>query len=196
MMLKHMYNLGDETLAEAWVMSPYLQYFTGSAFFEHKFPCDPSDFVHFCKRIGEAGFQKIFEYSVKMFGRKAEESLVVSDILNTTFPTDARLYKKVIDGCNKIAHTENIPQRQMYTKTSKELLRATYNSDHPKRHKKVVAAMRKLHTIAGRQVRELERVMTEEQRKVYEEELTISNKVLTQTRHSKDKVYSRDGGVS
>lgn len=53
MMLKHMYNLGDETLAEAWVMNPYLQYFTGAAFFEHKFPCDPSDFVHFRKRIGE-----------------------------------------------------------------------------------------------------------------------------------------------
>ncbi len=78
-MLKHMYNLGDETLAEAWVMNPYLQYFTGASFFEHRFPCDPSDFVHFRKRIGEAGFQKIFEYSVKMFGRKAEELLVVSD---------------------------------------------------------------------------------------------------------------------
>jgi IS5 family transposase len=32
MMLKHMYNLGDETLAEAWVMNPYFQYFTGGAF--------------------------------------------------------------------------------------------------------------------------------------------------------------------
>ena len=79
MMLKHMYNLGDETLAEAWVMNPYLQYFTGAAFFEHKFPCDPSDFVHFRKRIGESGFRKIFEYSVKLFGKKAEEPLVVSD---------------------------------------------------------------------------------------------------------------------
>lgn len=194
MMLKHMYNLGDETLAEAWVMNPYFQYFTGAAFFEHKFPCDPSDFVHFRKRIGESGFQKIFEYSVKMSGKKAEEPLVVSDTTvqgnNTTFPTDARLYKKVIDGCNKIAHVEDIPQRQTYTKTSKELLRMTYNSEHPKRHKKAAAAMRKLHTIAGRQVRELERVMTEDQRREHEEELIIYNRVLSQTRHSKDKVYA------
>ena len=163
MMLKHMYNLGDETL-------------------------------HFRKRIGESGFQKIFEYSVKMSGKKAEEPLVVSDTTvqgnNTTFPTDARLYKKVIDGCNKIAHVEDIPQRQTYTKTSKELLRMTYNSEHPKRHKKAAAAMRKLHTIAGRQVRELERVMTEDQRREHEEELIIYNRVLSQTRHSKDKVYS------
>lgn len=194
MMLKHMYNLGDETLAEAWVMNPYLQYFTGAAFFEHKFPCDPSDFVHFRKRIGESGFRKIFEYSVKLFGKKAEEPLVVSDTTvqgnNTTFPTDARLYKKVIDGCNKIARTEAIAQRQTYTKTGKELLRATYNSEHPKRHKKAVAAKRKLRTIAGRQVRELERQMTEDQRATYEEKLEIYNRILVQTRHSKDKVYS------
>ena len=194
MMLKHMYNLGDETLAEAWVMNPYLQYFTGAAFFEHKFPCDPSDFVHFRKRIGESGFRKIFEYSVKLFGKKAEEPLVVSDTTvqgnNTTFPTDARLYKKVIDGCNKIARTEEIAQRQTYTKTGKELLRATYNSEHPKRHKKAVAAKRKLRTIAGRQVRELERQMTEDQRATYEEKLEIYNRILVQTRHSKDKVYS------
>ena len=150
--------------------------------------------MHFRKRIGESGFQKIFEYSVKMSGKKAEEPLVVSDTTvqgnNTTFPTDARLYKKVIDGCNKIAHVEDIPQRQTYTKTSKELLRMTYNSEHPKRHKKAAAAMRKLHTIAGRQVRELERVMTEDQRREHEEELIIYNRVLSQTRHSKDKVYS------
>lgn len=194
MMLKHMYNLGDETLAEAWVMNPYLQYFTGAAFFEHKFPCDSSDFVHFRKRIGESGFRKIFEYSVKLFGKKAEEPLVVSDTTvqgnNTTFPTDARLYKKVIDGCNKIARTEEIAQRQTYTKTGKELLRATYNSEHPKRHKKAVAAKRKLRTIAGRQVRELERQMTEDQRATYEEKLEIYNRILVQTRHSKDKVYS------
>ena len=52
-------------------MNPYFQYFTGAAFFEHKFPCDPSDFVHFRKRIGESGFQKIFEYSVKMSGEES-----------------------------------------------------------------------------------------------------------------------------
>lgn len=81
-------------------------------------------------------------------------------------------------------------QRQTYTKTGKELLRATYNSDHPKRHKKAVAAMRKLRTIAGRQVRELERLMTEDQRAMHEEKLEIYNRILAQTRHSKDKVYS------
>lgn len=38
-----MYGLGDETLPAEWVMNPYMQYFCGEAFFQHKFPFDPSD---------------------------------------------------------------------------------------------------------------------------------------------------------
>ena len=51
LILKHPYNLGDETLAKEWVMNPYMQYFCGETIFQHRFPCDPSDFVHFRKRI-------------------------------------------------------------------------------------------------------------------------------------------------
>jgi len=71
LMLKRIYNLGDETLAAAWKMNPYMQYFCGMAHFEHKFPCDPSDFVHFRKRIGEKGIEKILFYSVTLFGKQA-----------------------------------------------------------------------------------------------------------------------------
>jgi transposase, IS5 family len=52
LILKRIYNLGDETLAKAWVSNPYMQFFCGEAYFQHKFRCDPSDFVHFRKRIG------------------------------------------------------------------------------------------------------------------------------------------------
>ena len=64
LMLKRIYNLGDETLTEAWVRDPYMQYFCGMAYFEHKFPCDPSDFVHFRKRLGQKGIEKIFTKSM------------------------------------------------------------------------------------------------------------------------------------
>lgn len=52
LMLKRIYDLGDETLCDAWIRDPYMQYFCGEAHFKHRFPCDPSDFVHFRKRIG------------------------------------------------------------------------------------------------------------------------------------------------
>lgn len=195
LLLKHLYNLGDETLEKAWIMNPYMQYFCGSVFFEHNFPCDPSNFVHFRKRIGENGIEKIFTYSVRMHDSKMNTSnFVLSDTTvqenNTTFPTDAKLCKKVIDYCNKIAENEGIKQRQRYTKVSKQLVRNTYNSKHPKRAKTARKSGRALKTIALRLIRELERNFTEEQQKTYKQALTIYTKVVTQKRTDTDKIYS------
>ena len=194
LMLKHLYNLGDETVAVAWVSNPYMQYFTGEAFFQHKFPFDPSEFVHFRHRIGASGINTIFQYSVRLHGKDAEEKLVVSDTTvqgnNTTFPTDAKLYKKVVDGCNRIARQEGVRQRQTYAKKTKALMRATHNAQNPKRRKKALSAQRQLKTIAGRQVRELERMLGVEVKKKYADVLGIYHRILTQERTSKDKIYS------
>jgi IS5 family transposase len=38
--------------------------------FQHRFPCDPSDFMHFRKRIGESGVEAIFRHSVAIMARK------------------------------------------------------------------------------------------------------------------------------
>ena len=76
---------------------------------------------------------------------------------NTTFPTDQKLYKKIIEGCHDIAQQEGIEQRQSEEKTSKELLRQTYNGKHPKRWKKARAARKKLRTLARQVIKELER---------------------------------------
>jgi IS5 family transposase len=106
LLLKQIKNLGDETLAKEWIENPYMQYFRGMRCFEHRFPFDPSDFVHFRKRIGEAGFEKIFQYSVRLHREEKEQAVTkakwhLSDTTvqenNTTFPTDAKLCKQVID---------------------------------------------------------------------------------------------------
>ena len=109
LMLKHLYNLGDERVPKGWVRDIYFQYFCGGAFFEHIFPFDPSDFVHFRKRVGEEGIEKIFAYSVRVHGKEVSKksNFVLSDTTvqenNTTFPSDAKLCRKVIDKCNEIA---------------------------------------------------------------------------------------------
>lgn len=194
LMLKRIYNLGDETLAKAWIRDPYMQYFCGMNYFEHKFPCDPSDFVHFRKRIGEKGVEKIFAYSVLIHGEKAREKQVLSDTTvqenNTTFPTDAKLAKKVIDKCNSIAQSEGIKQRQSYVRTSKQLLRDSYNPKHPKRAKKAKRAGQKLKTIAGRLIRELERELSAERLTGYREDLDLYKKIIEQKRNDKNKIYS------
>jgi len=194
LMLKRIYNLGDETLCEAWIRDPYMQYFCGMAHFEHKFPCDPSDFVHFRKRIGAQGVEKIFTYSVLLHGKSAFETQTLSDTTvvenNTTFPTDAKSAKRIIDKCNAIATKEGLKQRQTYVRTAKQLLRDTHNRKHPKRRKKALKADRKLKTIAGRLVRELERILEPSTLKCYENELNLYHRILQQKRTDKDKIYS------
>jgi len=195
LLLKHLYNLGDETLENAWIMNPYMQYFCGRVFFEHEFPCDPSNFVHFRKRIGEKGIEKIFAYSVSMHNAQTNTSnFVLSDSTvqenNTTFPTDAKLAKKVIDYCNKIAENEGIKQRQRYTKVSKQMVRNTYNGKHPKRSKMARKSQRQLKTIAMRLIRELERNFTADQQEFYKDLLALYTKVVTQKRNDTDKIYS------
>ena len=194
LLLKRIYNLGDETLAQAWVMNPYMQYFCGESHFQHRFPCDPSDFVHFRKRIGEQGIEKIFIQSVELHGNTAKSKKVLSDTTvqenNITFPTDAKLAKVIIDKVNKIATKENVKQRQSYKRISKKLVRATYNGKHPRRKKNAQKAQRKLNTIAGRVVRELLKKLPSEILKKYEQELLLYQKILDQKRQDKNKIYS------
>jgi len=194
LILKRIYNLSDERLVDAWTMNPYMQYFCGMAHFTHKFPCDPSDFVHFRNRIGENGVEKIFAYSVELFGNSAKEKVNLSDTTvsenNTTFPTDAKLAKKIIDKCNDIAKKEGIVQRQTYVRTSKQLVRETHNRNHPKRRKKAKKADAKLKTIAGRLLRELERELSNNALKEHQKSIDMFYKILNQKRTDKNKIYS------
>jgi len=194
LMLKRLYNLGDETLAQEWIMNPYMQYFCGEARFRHKFPFDPSDFVHFRKRIGDEGIEKIFQYSVSVHGDQRGGKMELSDTTvqenNISFPTDAKLAKRVIDKCNHIADDCGIVQRQTYSRKSKQHLRDTYNSHHPRRRKKAKRAAQKLRTIAGRQVRELERELAPGDLELHQNKLALFRQVLAQDRFTKNKIYS------
>jgi IS5 family transposase len=199
LLLKQMENLGDETLAKQWIQNPYMQYFCGMRCFEHRFPFDPSDFVHFRKRIGESGFEKIFEYSVKAHVEGKETSNAqakwhLSDTTvqenNTTYPTDAKLCKKVIDGCNRIAEEAGIKLRRSYRRESKQLLRDSYNGKHPRRMKRARKARKRLKTIANTQIRDLKRKMNHEQKTAYRNKLALYHRVANQQPHDHDKVYS------
>lgn len=164
------------------------------AHFKHAFPCDPSDFVHFRKRIGKKGVEKIFVYSVSLHGKDAKETVVLSDTTvsenHTTFPTDAKLAKKVIDHCNTIAREEDVVQRQSDVRVSKQLVRDPYHASHPKRRKKATKSVKKLETIAGRLLRELERKLPQDKLHHYKEQLDLYARVIAQKRHDSDKIYS------
>lgn len=192
LILKSLYNLSDERLVEEhWEMNVYFQYFSG--FLEQQWgqPCAASDLVHFRKRIGEEGVEKIFKHSIDKHGDDSDDRHVSIDTTvqekNITFPTDSKLHKKIIDRCVKKAKEEGISLRRSYKRTIPKLMKLVYNSTHPKRRKKAHSAMNKIKTIAGRLVRELERKLPVN---TYDEELELYKRVLAQEKHSKNKIYS------
>lgn len=192
LILKSIYNLSDERLVEEhWEMNVYFQYFGGAVIQVWGQPCAASDLVHFRQRIGEEGVEKIFKHSIDKHGKDSKDTHVSIDSTpqekNITYPTDSKLAKKIIDRCVKKAKKSKITLRRSYKRTSKQLLRDTYNGTHPKRRKKANAAKRKLKTIAGRLVRELERKLPQGD---YVKELELFKKVLAQERNSKHKIYS------
>jgi len=192
LILKQLYNLSDESLVEQqWEMNPYFQYFSGMKLVQWGQPCAASDLVHFRKRIGKEGVEKILKHSIELHGKDGQDKHTSIDTTvqekNITYPTDSKLHKRIIDKCVGIAKKENLTLRRSYSRTAKELVRATYNGLHPKRKKKASSAKRKLKTIAGRVVRELERNVTNSK---YDKEISIFKLVLLQTRLSKNKIYS------
>lgn len=194
LLLKEMFKESDESVVERWIENAYWQYFTGETFFQTEQPFDPSNFVHFRKRIGEEGLEFLLGQSVSLHPKaKTEDEVQVDTTVqekNITFPTDAKLAKKVIDNCVKISKKEGVVQRQSYKRVSKQLLRDAYFGHHPRRQKKAKMARKKLRTIGKRVLRELERKLPEDVLKGYEDIFKIYLKALTQERTTKDKIYS------
>lgn len=194
LILKQLYNLSDELIVERWVENPYYQFFSGETVFQWEFPCHPTDLVYFRKRIGKKGVEKILKVSIDLHGKNAKESEVLVDTTvqekNITFPTDTKLYKRVIEHCVSIAKKESIDLRQSYKRTTKKLMLAQRFRNHPKNKKKALSAQRKLKTIAGRLVRELERKLPAASILKYANEIDIYQRILNQDKKSKNKIYS------
>ena len=194
MILKQMHDLSDEQLVRGWVENPYWQYFSGSRQFQWKFPCDPSEMTYFRRRIGKEGAELILEVSAKMHGSKALEEEIVPDTTvqekNITFPTDTKLHIKTVRWVWRIAEKEEIKLRQSYKRTIPKLLWTSRHIRSKKRKKEAMAAKRKINTLGGRLVRDIERKMGLELKEKYKQTISNCYKILEQKQGDQDKLYS------
>lgn len=192
--LKHLENLSDEVLIARWVRDPYQQSFCGETEFQWAFPCDPSDMTDFRKRIGPVGFEKILSVSVVLHGEAAiEEEMCVDTTVqekNTTFPTDAKQYRKIHGHLLKLARTEGIKLPRTHEKEIKQLKQHTRFASHPRNRKKARRAVKRLKTISGRLLREIQRQLNEAQQQKHQKTLRLYQRVLKQKRSDKNKIYS------
>ena len=147
LILKHLRNVSDEMVVSQWSENAYYQYFCGGLEFMPKEPCDASELVHFRNRIGEKGMELILAESIRVntdhdnedhFDTAFIDSTVQEK--NITYPTDAKLHKKIIKNVLKIVHDKSLPLRQSYTRTLKGIYRSQRFRNHPKNRKKALKA--------------------------------------------------------
>ena len=195
LLLKSMFSVSDEDLIPSWIQNPYWQYFCGEQYFRDTGPCDPSDLVHFRKRIGKEGGEYILKLTVQIHGKDAfEESQVICDTTvqekDITFPTDAKLYYAIIEQCWKIEKDNKIKLHQSFRFLSKEMRLKLRFAHHPKKKKQARQALKKLKSFAFKLIRQLKASMNEEQNKIYAQKFTLFTKVLQQQKQDSNKIYS------
>ena len=189
--LKHIRNISDESVVEQWFENIYYQYFSGEKSYACGVPCEASELVHFRHRIGTEGIELIFKESIRINGKDSQEQEATTDTTvqekNITYPTDNKLHRKIIRKCTGIAEEENIELRQSYRHILKKLLMDQRFRNHPKNKVKARKADKKIKTIAGRLVRELERKLSPS---LYQSTLALFKQVLAQKKADSNKIYS------
>lgn len=192
LMLKSLRNLSDEEVVVFWSENPYAQDFCGEREMQWGLPCDASELTHFRKRIGTAGAEKILAATIKLHGEGAKEKEVVVDTTvqekNITFPTDTKLAAKIVRGGVKMARRHGVKLRQSFERTVPKLLAAQRGRRTKAGAARARKAARRLKTIAGRVVRQLDAAVPEESRD--RRWVETAKKILSQKRSESGKIYS------
>lgn len=199
--LKQMYNLSDESVCDRWINDPYFQYFCGEIYFQHVFPMERSSMTHWRKRVGEKYCETLVQESLRaahQLGalRGKDLNKVVADTTvqpkAITFPTDAKLYYKALIALGKLAKKKGIQLRQSYIRVAKKLLVTSGRYQHAKQMRRATKTIKKLKTLLGRIIRDIGRktINDEELQQLFYLPLAKAQRILSQQRHDKNKLYS------
>jgi IS5 family transposase len=201
--LKHAYDESDESVVARWVENPYWQFFCGLCYMQHELPIDPSSLSRWRKRVGAERLEKLLAATIHtalaMRAMRPQELQKVN--VDTTvqekaiaFPTDARLYHKMRAALVRRATALGITLRQNYRFKGKKLLAKQGRYAHARQMKRAAKMTRGLKTILGRVVRDIERKAGKMQGQIADEPLrellAMAERLLAQTRTSKNKLYS------
>jgi IS5 family transposase len=201
LMLQHMSGLSDEQTVRHWIENPYWQYFTGFDILQWKPPIDPSLLSYFRKRIGKKGLERILEETIRMAIDAGFISIKnLSDVIvdttvmekNIAYPTDARLYFKMIEKMIKMARRTGVAYRQSYKHVTKSLLAEVGRHLHAKQMKRAKKKIKKLKTILRRVYIDIRRRLQDKPdlKALFNPLFVKADKLLHTDPKSSKKVYS------
>jgi IS5 family transposase len=201
--LKHAFDESDESVVARWVENPYWQFFCGCQYMQHELPIDPSSLSRWRKRVGAERLEKLLEATIdtalavkavqpQEFQRVNVDTTVQEKAI--AFPTDARLYHKMRLALVRRARSLGLVLRQNYRFKGKKLLAKQGRYAHARQMKRAAKMTRQLKTILGRVARDIERKAGKIQGQIADEPLrelvALAERLLEQTRTSKNKIYS------
>ena len=196
--LKYTFSESDEALVDKFIENPYWQYFCGFQYFQHTFPIDPSSMTRFRRRIGSVGAEKLFKEALNTAKRSGylKESHLNKVNIDTTvqekaiaFPTDARLYYKMREALVRAAEHRGIELRQNYRRVAKKVLAKQGRYGQVRQLNRARKMTRKLKTYLGCLYRDIRRKEEEPDEKLTRL-LTLAERLLTQKKEDKNKLYS------
>ena len=134
--------------------------------FEHRRPIDPSSMTYWRKRVGAAGAEAMLKETIEagLALKAIKPSQLARVNVDTTvqekhvrFPTDARLYNRARARLVKAAERRGIKLRQNYRRIGKRLLLQVNRYMHARQPKRAGRCRKKLRTILGRVIRDIDR---------------------------------------
>ena len=195
--LKYTFNESDESVIERWVENPYWQYFSGYEYLQHELPLHPTSLTRWRDRLGdrlEVLLAQTIDLALKVKAMSVREFEHVN--VDTTvqekavaFPTDARLYHKMRITLVAAAKRRGIALRQSYCRVGKKALIMQGRYSHARQMKRSARQTRKLKTYLGRVVRDIDRKVDHKDAELVQM-LAQANRLLRQTKKSKNKLYS------
>lgn len=164
--LKHAFNESDEGVVERWRDTPRWQYFSGSAYFEDRIPCDATTLVKFRKLLGEEGVEELLAQTINVAvelrlipTQELTRVIVDSTVQHKAIahPTDSRLLETARSKLVQAAKGAGIALKQTFAKEGRQLAYQAGRYAHARQFKRMRRTIKRQRTVLGRLQRELDR---------------------------------------
>ena len=166
--LKHAFNESDEDVIQRWGETPTWQYFSGNEYFEHRWPCDPTQLGRFRKALGEEGVKELLARTMEvavtlnLIASKELARVIVESTVQekaVAHPTDSKLLETARAKVVEAARTAGIELKQTYAREGRELRFKAGRYAHARQFKRMRKIIKRQRTIVGRLQREVGRKM-------------------------------------